>query len=147
MRWQKGKDDGGSGERMMEAKERECGRKGLGRNTRKPRLHIYTPVQGQQADPAKRQVKFPYLMLLPNRSLETRTYRHVSTVCSLTACHAAHYRAIFTSLLKRRTPTGGKGGLQMDTSKRKNYGLQARYKPRGLKSWPSTRVRQLPSSK
>jgi hypothetical protein len=36
MRWWKGKDDGGSGEQLIEAKERECGRKGLGRDTRKP---------------------------------------------------------------------------------------------------------------
>jgi hypothetical protein len=36
MRWRKGKDDGGGGEWLMKAKERECGRKGLGRDTRKP---------------------------------------------------------------------------------------------------------------
>jgi hypothetical protein len=36
MRWWKGKDDGGSGEWLMKAKKRECGRKGLGRDTRKP---------------------------------------------------------------------------------------------------------------
>jgi hypothetical protein len=68
-------------------------------------------------DPAKRKVKFLYLMLSPNHSLETRACRHVSTICSITACHAAHYRTVFTSLLKRRTPTGGKGGLPMDTSR------------------------------
>jgi hypothetical protein len=36
IQWQKGKDYGGSGEWLMEAKERECGRKRLGRNTQKP---------------------------------------------------------------------------------------------------------------
>jgi hypothetical protein len=35
-RWRKGKDDGGGKERLIEAKERECGLKGLGRDTRKP---------------------------------------------------------------------------------------------------------------
>jgi hypothetical protein len=88
-----------------------------------PRLRIYTPIEDQWVDPTKRQVKFPHLMLLPNHSLETRAYRHVSTVCSLTARHATHYRTIFASLLKRRTPTGGKEGSQTDASRRRNHGL------------------------
>jgi hypothetical protein len=113
----------------MEAKERGSGCKGLGRNKRNPGHRIYTPAEGQRVDPAKRQVKLPHLMFLPNRSLETRAYRHVSTVHSITACHAAHYRADFASLLKRRTPMGEKEGLRMDTSKRRNHGLRARYKP------------------
>jgi hypothetical protein len=41
-RWRKAKDDGGDGEWLIEAKGRECGRKGLGRNTRKPwALYLY----------------------------------------------------------------------------------------------------------
>jgi hypothetical protein len=88
-----------------------------------PGLHIYTPVEDQRADPAKRQVKFPHLMLLPNRSLETHVYRHVSIVRSLTARHAAYYHAVFASLLKRRTPTGGKEGSHTDASRRRNHGL------------------------
>jgi hypothetical protein len=55
----------------MEAKGRKCNRQGLGRNTRNPGLYIYTLVEGKRTDPAKRQVKFPHLMLLPNRSLKT----------------------------------------------------------------------------
>jgi hypothetical protein len=35
----------------------------------------------------------------------------------------------------------------MDISRQRNNGLRARYKPRGIESWPSTGVRQLPSSK
>jgi hypothetical protein len=101
----------------MEAKERGSGYKGLGRNKQNPRHHIYTSTEGQRADPAKRQVKLPHLMLLPNHPLETHAYRHVSTVRSITACHAAHYHAVFASLLKRRTPTGGKEGLRTDTSR------------------------------
>jgi hypothetical protein len=65
----------------------------------------------------------------------------------VTVCHAAHYHAIFASLLKRCTPTGGKGGLQTDTSRQRNHGLRARYEPRGFESQPSTGVQQLPSSK
>jgi hypothetical protein len=40
-------------------------------------------------------------MPLPNHSLKTRTCRHVSTVRSLTACHAAHYHAVFASVIPR----------------------------------------------
>jgi hypothetical protein len=118
----------------MEAKERGSGCKGLGRNKRNPGHHIYILAKGQQVDLVKRLVKLPHLMLLPNRSLKTHTYRHMSTVRSITACHAAHYHAIFASLLKRRTPTGGKGGLRTDTSRRRNHRLRARYKPQGFES-------------
>jgi hypothetical protein len=88
----------------------------------------------------KRQVKFPHLMPLPNLSLETRTHRHVSAVRLLTACHVAHYHVVSASSLKRRTLIGGKEGSQTDTSRRRNHGLQAHFKPRGFESWPSTGV-------
>jgi hypothetical protein len=103
---------------------------------------------GRQTDGSGKEAsKVSVLMLLPNRSLKTHMYRNVSTVRSLTASHAAHYHVVFASLLKGCTPTGGKEGSWMDASRRRNYGFRARYKPRGLESWPSTRVRQLPSSK
>jgi hypothetical protein len=101
----------------MEAKERGGGCKGLGRNKQNPGLHIYPPAEGQRADPVKRQVKFLHLMPLPNRSLETHMHRHVSAIRSPTTCHAAHYHAISTFSLKRRTPMGGKESSQTDTSK------------------------------
>jgi hypothetical protein len=61
--------------------------------------------------------------------------------------HAAHYRTVLAPLLKRCAPTSRKGDLQTNISRRMNDGLRARYKPRGIESWPWTRVRQLPSSK
>jgi hypothetical protein len=94
----------------------------------------------------KRQVQFPHSMPLPNRSFKIRTHGHVSAVRSLTACHAAHYHAVSTSSLKRRTPMGGEEELQMDPSRQRSHRLRAHFKSRGFESWPSTRVRQLPSS-
>jgi hypothetical protein len=88
----------------MDSKERGSGCKGLGRNKRNHGHRIYTLAEGQWVDPAKRQVNLLHLMLLPNRSLKTCTYRHVSIVRSITAYHAAHYRAVFASLLNRCTP-------------------------------------------
>jgi hypothetical protein len=111
------RDDGGSREWLMEAKERGDSCKRLGGNKRNPGLRIYTPTEGQWADPAKRQVKFPHLMPLPNCSLETCMHRHVSAIRSPTACHAAHYHTVSTSSLKKCTPTGGEENSQMDTSR------------------------------
>jgi hypothetical protein len=92
----------------MEAKKRGGSCKRLGRNKRNPGLRVYTPAEGQRVDPVKRQVKFPHLMPLPNRSLETRMHMHVSAVRSPTAYHTAHYHAVSTSPLKRRTPAAGR---------------------------------------
>jgi hypothetical protein len=45
------RDDGGSREWLMEAKERGGGCKRLGGNKQNPGLHIYTLAEGQRADP------------------------------------------------------------------------------------------------
>jgi hypothetical protein len=62
------------------------------------------------------------------------------------SCHAAHYHVVLTSPPKKKHPNGPKGDLQADISRRMDNGLRVQYKPRGIESWPSTRVRQLPSS-
>jgi hypothetical protein len=141
VRRRQGRDDGGSREWLMEAKEGEHSCRGLGRNKRNLGLRIYTPAEDQRADPMKRQVQFSHSMPLPNCSLKICTHRHVSAIRSVTAYHATHYHAISASSLKGCTPTGGREGSQMDTSRRRNYGLRAHFESRGFESWPMIGVR------
>jgi hypothetical protein len=65
----------------------------------------------------------------------------------VTVRHVAHYRADLASPPKKTRPANGRGrDPQADIPRYLANGLQARYESRGSGDWPSTRVRQLPSS-
>jgi hypothetical protein len=80
-------------------------------------------------------------------SLHLAGVGHVAVLHVVTVRHVAHYHANLASPPKKTRPANGWGrDPQTDIPKYLGNGPRARYEPRGSGSWPSTRVRQLPSS-
>jgi hypothetical protein len=94
----------------------------------------------------------PQALILYAQAEAQRLREKVGTVsrikCAhLTVHHVAHYRADLASPPKKTRPANGRGrDPRTDIPRYLGNGPRARYKPRGSESWPSTRVRQLPSS-
>jgi hypothetical protein len=123
----RGRSDGGGGGRLKgEQGERGQKRKWPVGGTRDPGPHTYTPMEGQWVGEKV-------------RARVRRSLRNRRTTPPTTAPFSL-------PLLKRRAPIGSEGDPRTDILRQMGNGLRARYKPRGIESWPSTRVRQLSSS-
>jgi hypothetical protein len=89
------------------------------------------------------RIKFSYLTVSPKLVGAGR----VAVPHIVTIRHVAHYHTNLASPPKKTRPANGQGrDPRTDIPRYLGNELRARYESRGSASWPSTRVRQLPSS-